>query len=53
MIAAVSTIRITARSQDYPYAAFIDIKFPPLTVVDVPALVGAVTHPCLESMATS
>jgi hypothetical protein len=30
---------------DYPYATFLDIKFPPLTVVDVPALVGAVTHP--------
>jgi mannose-6-phosphate isomerase-like protein (cupin superfamily) len=30
---------------DYPYATFLDIKFPALTVVDVPALVGAVTHP--------
>ena len=30
---------------DYPYATFLDIKFPSLTVVDVPALVRAVTHP--------
>ena len=26
----------------YPYATFLDIKFPPLAVVDVPAVVGAV-----------
>ena len=32
-------------SQAYPYATFLDIKFPALSVVDVPALVGAVTHP--------
>jgi mannose-6-phosphate isomerase-like protein (cupin superfamily) len=30
---------------DFPYATFLDIKFPPLAVVDVPALVGAVDHP--------
>jgi mannose-6-phosphate isomerase-like protein (cupin superfamily) len=30
--------------QDYPYATFLDIKFPALTVVDVPSVVGAVTH---------
>jgi mannose-6-phosphate isomerase-like protein (cupin superfamily) len=30
--------------QDYPYATFLDIKFPALTVVDVPSIVGAVTH---------
>ena len=27
----------------YPYATFLDVKFPPLTVVDVPSLVAAVT----------
>ena len=27
----------------YPYATFLDVKFPPLTVVDVPSLVNAVT----------
>jgi mannose-6-phosphate isomerase-like protein (cupin superfamily) len=27
---------------NYPYATFLDIKFPPLEVVDVPAVVGAV-----------
>jgi mannose-6-phosphate isomerase-like protein (cupin superfamily) len=29
----------------YPYATFLDIKFPALTVVDVPGLVAANTHP--------
>jgi mannose-6-phosphate isomerase-like protein (cupin superfamily) len=29
----------------YPYATFLDIKFPPLAVVDVPAVVGAVRDP--------
>ena len=29
----------------YPYATFLDIKFPPLEVVDVPAVVGAVRDP--------
>jgi mannose-6-phosphate isomerase-like protein (cupin superfamily) len=28
----------------YPYATFLDIKFPALTVVDVPSLVAANTH---------
>ena len=27
----------------YPYATFLDIKFPPLTVIDVPGLVEACT----------
>ena len=31
-------------TQDYPYATFLDIKFPALTVVDVPSIVNAVTH---------
>ena len=26
----------------YPYATFLDIKFPPLQLIDVPAVVGAV-----------
>ena len=30
---------------DFPYATFLDIRYPALTVVDVPALVSAVTHP--------
>jgi len=29
--------------QPYPYATFLDIKFDPLTTVDVPAMVRAVT----------
>ena len=29
--------------QTYPYATFLDIRFPALSVVDVPALVAAVT----------
>ena len=29
----------------YPYATFLDVKLPPLSVVDVPALVSACTHP--------
>ena len=29
---------------DYPYATFLDVKFPPLAVVDVPSVVSAVTH---------
>lgn len=29
----------------YPYETHLDIKYPPLTVVDVPALVDACTHP--------
>lgn len=31
--------------KEHPYATFLDVKFPPLSVVDVPALVRAVTHP--------
>jgi mannose-6-phosphate isomerase-like protein (cupin superfamily) len=31
-------------TQDYPYATFLDVKFPALTVVDVPSLVNAFTH---------
>ena len=30
---------------EYPYATFLDIKFPALSVIDVPSVVGAVTHP--------
>jgi mannose-6-phosphate isomerase-like protein (cupin superfamily) len=30
-----------SESQDYPYATHLDIKFPPLRLVDVPALVKA------------
>lgn len=30
--------------QDYPYATFLDIKFPPLAKIDVAALVAACTH---------
>jgi mannose-6-phosphate isomerase-like protein (cupin superfamily) len=32
-----------ATDQPYPYATFLDIKFNPLTTVDVPAMVRAVT----------
>jgi mannose-6-phosphate isomerase-like protein (cupin superfamily) len=32
-----------SESQDYPYATFLNILFPSLTVVDVPSLVAAVT----------
>jgi mannose-6-phosphate isomerase-like protein (cupin superfamily) len=32
-------------TKQFPYATFLDIKFPPLKVVDVPKLVGAVDHP--------
>ena len=30
---------------DFPYATFLDIKYPAQSVVDVPALVAAVDHP--------
>jgi mannose-6-phosphate isomerase-like protein (cupin superfamily) len=30
-----------SKSQEHPYATYLDIKFPALTVVDVPALVKA------------
>ena len=29
----------------FPYATFLDIKYPPLSIVDLPALVEANTHP--------
>ncbi|MBS0578882.1 MAG: cupin domain-containing protein [Proteobacteria bacterium] len=29
----------------YPYATYLDVKFPPLQVVDVPALVAGNQHP--------
>lgn len=32
-----------SNSHDYPYATHLDVKFPPLAVVDVPALVAACT----------
>ena len=32
-------------TQDFPYATHLDIKFPPLALVDVPGLVAAVDHP--------
>ena len=32
-----------SEAQAYPYATFLDVKFPALTLVDVPALVQAVT----------
>ena len=31
--------------QSYPYETHLDIKFPALTVVDVPAIVESTTHP--------
>jgi mannose-6-phosphate isomerase-like protein (cupin superfamily) len=33
-----------SEQQDYPYATYLDIKFPALRLVDVPALVKACTH---------
>ena len=33
---------MTQTAPNWPYATFLDIKFPPLAVVDVPAVVGAV-----------
>ena len=32
---------MTTATQDYPYATHLDIKFDPLTLVDVPALIAA------------
>ena len=29
---------------EYPYQTILDIKFPPLSLIDVPSVVGAVTH---------
>src|SRR2546421_12620695 len=33
-----------SEQQDYPYATYLDIKFPPLHLVSVPALVKACTE---------
>src|SRR5687768_6901116 len=33
------------QDDEYPYETHLDIKFPPLTTVDVPALVEACTQP--------
>jgi len=32
-------------TQEFPYETHLDIKFPPLALVDVPGLVAAVDHP--------
>ena len=34
-----------AGERNYPYATHLDVKFPPLALVDVPGLVAAVDHP--------
>ena len=34
---------MSATKPDYPYATFLDVKFPPLQVVDVPRVIEAVT----------
>jgi mannose-6-phosphate isomerase-like protein (cupin superfamily) len=34
-----------ADAKDYPYSTHLNIHYPPLAVVDVPALVAATTHP--------
>jgi mannose-6-phosphate isomerase-like protein (cupin superfamily) len=36
---------VSSQPPEYPYATFLDIKFPALSKVDVPALVAAVDHP--------
>jgi len=33
---------MSTNAQKHPYATFLDIKFPPLALIDVPAVVGAV-----------
>jgi len=33
----------TTKKQDYPYATYLDIRYAPLDLVDVPALVAACT----------
>jgi len=33
--------KATTKKQDYPYATYLDIRYPPLDLVDVPALVAA------------
>jgi len=34
---------IMAETQDYPYATYLDIRYPPLALVDVPDLVASCT----------
>lgn len=34
-----------AEDKEYPYATFLNVLYPPLTVVDVPQVVSEVTHP--------
>jgi hypothetical protein len=34
-----------SESKNFPYATFLDVKFPALSVVDAPALIKAATHP--------
>ncbi len=34
-----------SNAKTYPYETRLDIKFPPLEVVDLPAVIGAVKHP--------
>ncbi|MDH7516072.1 MAG: cupin domain-containing protein [Bacteroidota bacterium] len=34
-----------SESSSFPYATYLDVKFPPSTLVDVPALVRACKHP--------
>ena len=34
-----------SQPEDFPYQTILDVRYPPLEVVDVPALVGAVAHP--------
>lgn len=36
---------MAAEPSAYPYETHLDVRYPPLEVVDVPALVGAVRHP--------
>src|ERR1700736_5690429 len=36
---------VMSKSQSYPYATHLDIKFPALSLVDVPSLVKACTDP--------
>lgn len=31
-------------SKNFPYATFLDVKFPQSTIVDAPALIKGVTH---------
>jgi mannose-6-phosphate isomerase-like protein (cupin superfamily) len=38
-------IVVSSQPAEFPYATFLDIKFPALSKVDVPGLVSAVDHP--------